>query len=53
MIAGLSYWDDRDSNPDALSSSKFSHHYSFRCLLRQAQDDELAGVVGPDCALTV
>jgi hypothetical protein len=24
------YWDDRDSNPDALSSSKFSHHYGFR-----------------------
>jgi hypothetical protein len=23
-------WDDRESNPDALSSGKFSHHYSFR-----------------------
>jgi hypothetical protein len=26
----LHIWDDRDSNPDALSSSKFSYHYRFR-----------------------
>jgi len=37
-------WDDRDSNPDALSSDRFSHHYGFRHRLR---------VCGPDCALTI
>src|ERR1700730_1067466 len=37
-------WDDRDSNPDALSGNKFSHHYGFRHNLH---------FCGPDCALTI
>jgi hypothetical protein len=39
-----SSWDDRDSNPHALSSGRISHHYSFRYRVH---------VSGPDCALTV
>jgi hypothetical protein len=27
-------WDDRDSNPDALSGNGFSHHYGFRHRMR-------------------
>jgi hypothetical protein len=41
------YWDDRDSNPDALSGCRFSHHYGFR-----HREDRFA-FVGPDCALTI
>ena len=27
---GRFFWDGRESNPDALSGCRFSHHYGFR-----------------------
>ena len=48
--SGANYWDDRDSNPDALSGDRFSHHYGFR----HASKRKIVLVFcGPDCALTI
>jgi len=44
-------WDDRDSNPDALSGDRFSHHYGFRHASKQMII--VLMLCGPDCALTV
>ncbi|MBV8638583.1 MAG: FAD/NAD(P)-binding protein [Candidatus Eremiobacteraeota bacterium] len=43
-------WDGRESNPHALSSGKFSHHYSFRYRVRAFSANAF---VGPDCAMTM